>query len=167
MQNWKRFSIVLAVVALLALVWLLPQRLAPQPTAAATVIGYQTVTLFDGETIYTTTTQSAGYIAGAFGEIVLQIRNDISGTGQITVTPQFSSQPGSCTSATDWAGATVATDYVMSGTLTYGIVEINVVLVDDDVTLLRLPSNGRCLRVSIETTTTITPTIYAWMVNTQ
>ena len=167
MKNWKLFSLVMALVMALMLAWFLPQRIAPQPTQAATVIGYQTVTMFDGATAYTTTTQSAGYIAGAFGEVVLQIHNDISGTGQITVTPQFSAQTGGCSAVTNWAGATVATDYVMTGTLAYGSVDISVVLVDDGATLLRLPVAGRCMRVSIETTTTITPTIYAWMVNTQ
>ena len=167
MRNSKRFLIVLAVLALLVLAWWLPQRAAPQPAQAATVIGYQTVTLFDGATAYTTTANSSAYIAGAFGEIILQIHNDISGTGQITITPQFSSQPGGCAAVTNWAGATVATDYVTTSTLAYGIVDISVVLVDDDATLLRLPVDGRCVRVSIETTTTITPTIYAWMVNTQ
>ena len=165
MHNGRRFALVLVTLALLALVWVLPQR---APTAeAATVVGYQTVTILDGATAYTTTFATSGYQAGNFGEVILQIHNDISGTGQITITPQFSNQPGNCAAATNWAGATAATDYVMTGTLAYGIVDISVVLVDDDAALLRLPVDGRCLRVNIETTSTTTPTLYAWMVNTQ
>lgn len=166
MRNSKRFLIVLAVVTALALAWVLPQR-HPRSAAAATVVGHQTATLLDGATVYTTTFATAGYQSGSFGEVVLQIHNDISGTGQITLTPQFSNQPGSCSAVTDWANAVVSTGYVATGTLEYGSAPISVVVVDDDAALLRLTVDGRCLRVSIETTTTITPTLYAWMVNTQ
>jgi len=156
------------VCVLLALLWWLPQRPA-QPAEAATVVGYQTVTLLDGRTAYTTTTTSTGHLVGSFGEVILQIHSDISGTAQITVTPQFSSQPGSCGALTNWAGATLSSHYVISEAvgLEFGVVPIRVVLVDDSETLLRLPTTGRCLRVSIETTTTVTPTVYAWMLNTQ
>jgi len=77
---------------------------------------------------------------------------------------------------TDWADATASTTYVNAtgstitdsvSALAYGVVEISVVVVDDDATLLRLPTAGRCLRVQIETAETVTPTVYAWMVNTQ
>jgi hypothetical protein len=166
MQKLKNFLGVLLALVFLTLAWALPQH-SLTAVEAATVVGYQTVTILDGATAYTTTFATAGYQAGNFGEMILQIHNDISGTGQITVTPQFSNQPGGCNAVTNWAGATAATDYVMTGTLAYGIVDIDVVLVDDDATLLRLPVDGRCVRVSIETATTITPTLYAWMVNTQ
>jgi hypothetical protein len=166
---YKRIGQVALILLFLALAWWLPQQLAPPPAHAATVVGYQTVTLFDGQTAYTTTTASSGYIAGSFGEVILQVHSVISGSGYITVTPQFSNQPGSCGAVTNWAAATVATHYVISEAvgLEFGVVPIYVTLADDAATLLRLPTAGRCLRVNIETTRTITPTLYVWMVNTQ
>lgn len=166
MRNTKRFLLVLLGLAALSLAWMVPQR-SPRPAEAATVVGYQTVTILDGATFYTETFATSGYQTGSFGEVVLQIHNDISGTGQITITPQFSNQPGGCTAVTDWADAAIATDYVASSALAFGSVPITLVLVDDDAALLRLAVDGRCLRVNIETVETITPTLYAWMVNTQ
>jgi len=174
MRMLKRFSLVALAVVLLGLGLL--TALHETPAQAATVIGYQTVTILDGATAYTETLSTDGYAVGSFGEVLLQVHSDISGTGNITITPQFSSQPGGCGAVTDWADATASTTYVNAtgstitdsvSALAYGVVEISVVVVDDDATLLRLPTAGRCLRVQIETAETVTPTVYAWMVNTQ
>lgn len=164
----------------------------PQSEAveAATVIGYQTVTLEDGTDAYTETTYTSGYLSGSFGEIVLQINSDISGTETLTVTPQFSSDGYGCTSAATWADGTISGVYVVNGastvtvstlntntltttvqssvsTVSYDSIAIVTTIAGDAATLLRFPSMGKCMRVKMAVATTFTPTMYAWMVNTQ
>ena len=78
----------------------------------AATISYQTVDLEDGTNAYTTTTYTSGYMSGEFAEIILQVNSDISPTGTLTVTPQFSNDSLTCgASGKDWADATVAASY--------------------------------------------------------
>jgi len=133
---------------------------------AATVIGYQSVAMFDGATAYTETTYSSAYLVGAFGQVAIQVNNDISGTTAITVTPQFSSDP-SCSTATNWADATVSMAYASSTTTpTFSTVDVQKVVTGDTDALFSFDTLGRCMRVKIETGTTFTPTLFGWMTNT-
>lgn len=110
---------VLTVLVLLALALFGSIQVSNQPVAASTIIGYQTVTLDDGTTAYTDATNyTSGYLSGSFGDIVLQLNNDISGTASITITPQFSNDGLSCGSSTDWADATISGVDVTSGAST-------------------------------------------------
>jgi len=109
--------------------------------AQAAVIGYQTVTLSDGDSGYTTTTYSSAALAGSFGTAQLHISGSVSGTGNITVTPQFSNQPVDCGSVTNWFDA-----------VTYGLYD------QQAVTALSTTSTTSTLASSTSTTTTATTT---------
>jgi hypothetical protein len=187
----KKIFVAVWIAVIVALLGVLAfTSFAPPVVDASTVIGYQTVTLEDGTDVYTTTTYTLGYLAGSFGEVVLQIHSDISGTETMTVTPQFSSEGVGCRAITNWADATIAgvvntlgaqtvtVSTLNTNTLTttvgtaasaavYSVVDVVVTLAGDDSTLLRFNSLGKCMRVKMESATTFTPTMYAWMVNTQ
>lgn len=158
--------------------------------AAETVIGYQTVTAFDGDAAFTTTQYSSGYLGGAFGEMVIQVSSDISPTGTLTVTPQFSSDGLSCGSAADWsdavltgvypavAASSVTVSTLNTNTLTttvttgatavaYQQIAVQDVISGDGTGLMRFETMGKCFRVKLAADTTFTPTVYVWMVNTQ
>ena len=146
----------------------------PQGANASTVIGYQTVAIapFTGANSYTTTQYSTAYLAGSFGKVVFQVTSDISGTANITVTPQFSSDIAGCSSVTNWAGASTSGVYVTgetTATLTAAYSHYNVTrsLSGDGSFLLEAPTQGRCIRLKVEGGSTYTPTVVAWMVNTQ
>jgi len=139
---------------------------------AATVVGGQTVVMLAGNTAYTTTHYTAAYLASSFGEIVLQVESDISGTATLTVTPQFAINQTACGSmaAGDWVDASIAGVFVTGATTyTAALQQIAVVdtLVGDGDALLRFPVMGRCFRVKLAAGSTYTPALYAWMVNTQ
>ena len=179
----------LAVLLVLTLVWGLQMR---GPVAAETVVGGQTAVLLDGNTAYTATKYTAGYLTSSFGEIVLQVESDISGTATLTVTPQFAINQTACGSmaAGDWVDAAIVgvfpstgatsvtastistntiTTTVTAGALAvaYTQVPVLVTLAGDGDALLRFPTMGRCFRVKLTAATTYTPALYAWMVNTQ
>lgn len=165
----KRFAGLLTVLFTLALALALQVGLwaeRPAPTDAATVVGYQSVTVFDGATVYTTTTYSDAYLVGSFGEVVMQVNNDISGSTGITVTPQFSSEFVGCGAVADWVDASYSAAYGTSS-LSYGTVDVRKVVTGDDAEMLRFPVSGRCMRIKIQTAANFTPTVYLWMVNTQ
>jgi hypothetical protein len=142
------------------------------PAQAATVVGGQTVVVLDGNTAYTTTKYTAGYLSGSFGEIVLQVESDISGTATLTVTPQFAINQTACGSmaAGDWVDAVIV-DVFVTGATTYTAalqqIAVRDTLAGDGDALLRFPVMGRCFRIKLQSTTTYTPALYAWMVNTQ
>ena len=175
----------------------------PSPrVGASTIIGYQVLTLEDGETAYTDATNyTGGYLSGSFGDIVLQLNNDISGTATITITPQFSNDGLSCGSASDWADATISGVNVTSGASTttstitntantvltntlyttstvviattasadsaaFSVDTVLVTLAGDGSTMLRLNTMGRCFRAKMVSTTTFTPSLFAWFANT-
>lgn len=192
MEKYRKLTTVLIVVLALLLSASLPMLLQARPADASTVIGYQSVTMLDGTTAYTTTTYSSAYLVGGFGEVVLQIHDDVSGTNTITVTPQFSTEGVACSSVTDWVDASTSLAYAdaasnsatitvstlntntltttvasLSGgtTLTYGSVDIYTTITGDDAAMLSVDTAGRCMRVKLTTATTFTPTVYAWMVN--
>lgn len=181
----------LAAVLVVVLGWVLFMGLQERSVVKAeTVIGYQTVTAFSGDEVFTTTQYSRGYLGGAFGEMVIQVSSDISPTGTLTVTPQFSSDGLACGSAVDWADAVLTGVYpavaassvtvstLNTNTLTttvttgatavsYQQIAVQDVISGDGAALLRLQTLGKCFRVKLEADTTFTPTIYVWMVNTQ
>ena len=203
MKTNRILSIAAALtLALLLFVGFATLTATPPQADAATIIGQQAVTLLDGDTSYTTTVQTSAALALYYGEIVIQVNNDISGTGTITITPQTSIQNVACASVTDWADVSISTVYAAqpAGTTTitntvtastlntntltttvasttgtafgatsvaFGTANVSAVLTGDGNQLLRFPNTGRCFRVQIETSTTTTPTVYAWLLNTQ
>jgi len=164
----------LVVALLLLIIGFLALGLAQvdTPAQAATVVGGQTVVMLAGSTAYTTTAYTPAYLSSSFGEIVLQVESDISGTATLTVTPQFAINQTACGSmaAGDWVDASV-TGVFVTGATTYtaALQQIAVVdtLVGDGDALLRFPVMGRCFRVKLAAGSTYTPALYAWMVNTQ
>lgn len=164
MKSYRRFASVALVLVFLALAAFFSIR--SQPADASTVIGNQYVEVFAGDTAYTTTTYSSAYLVTSFGEVVLQIHDDISGTTAITVTPQFSNEYVACSSVSQWVDASYSGQYGTT-TLSYGTVDVRKVVTGDDAEMLRFPADGRCLRLKITTGTTFTPTVYLRMVNTQ
>lgn len=184
----KKLSVYVLSGLLLVLVLLLGSVTpALEPVDAATVIGRQSVTMLDGATAYTTTTYTSAYLVGVYGEVALQINDDVSGTNTITVTPQFSME-SVCSSATDWVDAavtavypaetasvtvstlntnTLTTTLTTTNALTFDTVDVQFTVTGDDAETVRLAVSGNCMRVKLETATTFTPTLYAWLVNTQ
>ena len=164
--------LVLALLLVLATGWFLGAGARETPAQAATVVGGQTAVLMDGTDAYTTTAYTGAYLTSAFGEIVLQVESDISGTATLTVTPQFAINQTACGSmaAGDWVDASL-TGVFVTGATTYtaALQQIAVVdtLVGDGDALLRFPVMGRCFRVKLAAGSTYTPALYAWMVNTQ
>lgn len=139
---------------------------------AATVVGGQTAVLMDGTDAYTTTAYTGAYLTSAFGEIVLQVESDISGTATLTVTPQFAINQTACGSmaAGDWVDASITGVFVTGATTTTAALQqiaVRDTLAGDGDALLRFPTMGRCFRVKLEAGSTYTPELYAWMVNTQ
>lgn len=63
------------------------------------------ITFADGNTAYTTTTYSTAYLVDEADLLRLHGTGEVSGTGNITITPQFSMQPVACRSATSWFDA--------------------------------------------------------------
>lgn len=165
MRKYNAYSIVLLLALVLLSLALGP--LATPRTDAATVIGHQHVTALDGTTGYTTTTYTAAYLAGVFGDVVIQAHDDISGTGTMTVTPQFSSE-AVCRTASNWVDAESAFVYAQDNvTPTLSSVALSLVVTDDVARLFTLPVSGNCLRLKLEGSATFTPTVYLRMVNTQ
>lgn len=160
----KTVSYTLLALALVLLA-LVPLRQPAQPVDAAGVINRQSVTMLNGASAYTTTTYTAAYIVGAYGEIVLQVHDDISGTGVITITPQFSSQ-GTCSTASNWVDAAMSAVYGTSS-LSYGTAAVQKSITNDSSVMFRFDTGGNCMRVKLASTKTFTPTVYAWMVNSQ
>lgn len=63
------------------------------------------ITFADGNTAYTTTAYSTAYLVDEAELLRLHGSGAVSGTGNITITPQFSMQPVACRSATSWFDA--------------------------------------------------------------
>lgn len=167
-------SIAAVVLLVVVMAGLMLVGSMPESANASTVIGYQTVAIapFTGANAYTTTQYSTAYLSGSFGRVVFQVTSDISGTANITVTPQFSSDIAGCASVTNWAGASTSGVYVTgetTATLTAAYSHYNVTrsLSGDGSFLLEAPTQGRCIRLKVEGGSTFTPTVVAWMVNTQ
>ena len=187
MQHNSRFYRFLLIVFLLAAVAYLAVPSAPIPADAAAVMSYQSLTLIDGSTAYTTTAYTPGYLSGGYGQITLQVNNDVSGTNTITITPQFANDLLACTASDkDWADATVSGVFVGGSTVTVSTLNTNTLtttittspaafgvhlvyktLTGDGATLVNFPTQGRCFRVKLTTATTFTPTVYARMENVQ
>ncbi|HNT74396.1 MAG TPA: hypothetical protein PKH77_05185 [Anaerolineae bacterium] len=163
----KIASLTMAVLVFFGLVLAFGVTFAPHDTQAATVIGHQHVIALDGTTRYTTTTYTNAYLAGAFGNVVIQAHDDISSTGTMTVTPQFSSE-AVCRTASHWVAAETAFIYAKSNvTPTLSSVALNFVVTNDGARLFELPVSGNCLRLKLEASKPFTPTVYLRMVNTQ
>ena len=168
-NNIKNFVGVLVCLLVLVSLSQIPARVSP--ARAGNIIGYQIVTAEDGSVAYTENTYTSAYLAGDFGDLVLQVNNDISGTAAMVVTPQFSNQNGSCGAVTDWADATVGAVSVTristnTDSVIFGTYVISKSISGDASTMLRFQGAGRCLRVKMAASTTFTPSVYLWMANT-
>jgi len=158
-RNSVLASLTLAVIALVFFTLPLQQNTAN----AQTIVSQQTITLLDGETSYTTTMTTDEIFTTYYANLSLHISNDISGTGNITITPQISLQPVSCSTVSDWTTATVS-GFDATGP-EWETSEITMTVTNDDNQLISMPTAGRCMRLRIESATTFTPTVYVWMVN--
>jgi|GEM_PF-1666036 hypothetical protein len=181
MQHKTRFYRSLLVILLLLAVAYLAVPSAPTPADAAAVTSYQSLTLLDGSTAYTTTTYTPAYLSGGYGQITLQVNNDVSGTNTITITPQFANDLLACSANNkDWADATVSgvfagvstvtvstTTTITTSPVAFGVLPVYQTLTGDGATLVGFPTQGRCFRVKLTTSTTFTPTVYARMENVQ
>ncbi len=167
-KNYNSFVAVLLLTV--ALFVLLSGQMLPKSADAATVIGYQTIVADAGATAYTETTYTSAYLAGAFGDVVVQV--NLVSTGTITVTPQFSNEMLGCGSVTDWADATISqVDVTRISTNTdsvaFGVHAVSKAVTSGGSTLIGFPAQGRCMRVKMTNAETFTPTVYIRMANTQ
>lgn len=162
--------------------------------SADAVTYYSTSTVFGGGTGYTTTTTSAGVSSAEYGTAQVQVHNSISGTSALTVTAQFSIEPGTCANARYWYTATAYemattaagyTTYADDVTVTTGtrritttvaaasapsLVQVSrshqfTVAASGDV-MMALPTQGNCFRVVVASESSLfTPTVYVRMVD--
>ena len=95
-------SIGLALIALVALFTLMGAS-----PAGDGVVGQKYQALTFASTSYTTsqTASTAGVDVGLFGSVEIQTLATVTGTGTVTVTPQFSNQPVACAAVTSWVSA--------------------------------------------------------------
>jgi len=122
-----------------------------RPASADSIISYSTRQLEDGATGYTTTQYSDAVLVQDFGHVRFQGKAAVSGTGTMTVTPQFSLEPLGCGSVTAWFSGTAFA--VTAGYYT-GTVFV---------------TEGRCLRLQYTNPTSVTrytPTVYIQSLST-
>lgn len=99
----------MALAALLA-IYVMPQ-LTPALAAPESLESAAVGRLMDGTTSYTETATSSTYSVNSYDKVYLQVHSVITGSGTITVTPQFSSDYGACSAARYWA---TAMEYVIA-----------------------------------------------------
>jgi hypothetical protein len=161
-------AVALALVSVLLTMVLLTPRASVD---AASVVGYQTVEVEDGSTVYTQTSYTGGYLAGAFGVVQIQAYAVVSGTGYFTATPQFSNEPVACSSVDATTGWFDAVSYVADTTTTSGTTTVTEGSITPQLVLSATVAGrevdvlGRCLRLKMEGASYFTPTIYVRMVN--
>jgi hypothetical protein len=106
-QNMKAIrnsaiSIGLALIVLVALFTLI----GASPSGGG-VVGHKYQVMTFASTSYTSsqTASAAGVDVGLFGSVEIQTLATVTGTGTVTVTPQFSNQPVVCSAVTSWVSA--------------------------------------------------------------
>lgn len=153
--------------------------LQSQPQRAGAQIDSETVvTLFNGGTGFTQTVTSTAQTSAYYRKAILQVHGAVSGTGNITVTPQFSNERGECTNARYWYPVIERTTYLSptggnTGTTSLVTSESNVVIYLTDVvtsstgdTVRVFDVYGRCVRAVVASSSDrYTTTLYLRMVN--
>jgi hypothetical protein len=162
----NRLTVTFILAALLLVALIVPGVLAdngqPQPgtvSTTSTVVMYPATALSATGTVYSASPRQANgqdvSKVRAFNSADVFVTVDISGTAAITVTPQFSPDQ------VNWADAKFP---VISGT-TVSLSTQQMVLSADGSAYLRLPVAGEFMRVKIESTGALTPTVQATLRN--
>lgn len=153
----KWAAVLLSVVALIAL-------------PAATPVGGITrwshpITVADGATGYSGASATTDAVdTNGYGAVQVHAVNTISGTIPLTVVPQFSNQPVSCSAATSWFTGSLSSEFALND-----VVPLTVTVPAASAEGREIPTLGRCLRFSLvpSSTTLFTPTVYIRFVNRQ
>jgi len=128
-------------------------------TLTRTVLLYPTAALSGTTTVYSAAPRPVNgqdaSLVRQFNSADLFVTADLSGTATITVTPQFSPNQ------VNWADAKFP---VISGT-TVTLTAQQLVLTANGSSYLRLPIAGEYMRVKIQASGTLTPTVYVTLRN--
>lgn len=162
-QGLVRILIVCTLVTLGLIIGL--NRLGVNEVSATgmgdSVISYSSSTVLDGSTQYTTTDYTDGYLVGAYGHIQIQSNVEVTDTGTVTITPQFSNEPVGCGAVSDWVAVTDFDYYPDESTST-----AQIVIAGDGGGALDMMALGRCVRLAMETSGDYyTPTVYLRRIN--
>jgi hypothetical protein len=139
------------------------------------IYGYtMTQTVLAGDTPYTTTVASAPVNVEAYGAVQIEAVADVSGTTNMTITPQFSLYPGSCSQAPSISWFTASeTAIVESDVATNTLVETSLartfyIAGGDGIAMREISNGGRCARVSVDSNSSVyTATVWIRGVNRQ
>lgn len=102
----KNVFMALGIVALVAgMLFSVPVLYRPAGADARSLVGETVVRLDAGTSGYTQTTTSDVATTQYYGTAQIQVHTAVSGTGVITITPQFSNDVGACSSARYWFSA--------------------------------------------------------------
>ncbi len=188
MSKSKKFNVALASVAVMvALVGAYFLSVTNVGTARAdSVVAYSTTEVLDGTTQYTTTEYTSSYLVAPYAHAQIHASVDVTGTGTVTITPQFSNSILGCGSVTEWfdavqyvtytnlettviltATATVTTaTSVTAGDLTETTLTPQIVLAGDVSGGREFTVLGRCVRFKLTTGGDYyTPTLYMRKLN--
>lgn len=169
-MNGKLFRSMTAVVIALVLLSVIFVGMNATKTAeASTTRSWYWTTFEAGATGYTSSRNTIARRVANFSEIEVHASSDVSGTGTMTVTPQFSNQASTCAAITRWFTAEerlVFQSAAVTDTILNKYVELSLVLTNDTERGMELGVRGACMRFVIASSTgRFTPTLRIRMVN--